>query len=141
MGDPRSCEIEIHHSNHYSLSFRMAIWISVSVLQWLCNADKSNHVPHKRLARFFSTLYSALAHGSRAVFQFYPETDSQLEMIMTAATRCGFTGGLVVDYPNSKKAKKYYLCLFSGQVPGKKQELPKALEGDGESTVAYSSKG
>lgn len=25
--------------------------------------------------------------------------------------RAGFTGGLVVDYPNSTKAKKYYLCL------------------------------
>lgn len=25
--------------------------------------------------------------------------------------RAGFTGGLVVDYPNSSKAKKYYLCL------------------------------
>ena len=26
-----------------------------------------------------------------------------------------FSGGLVVDYPNSKKAKKYYLCLFAGE--------------------------
>lgn len=25
--------------------------------------------------------------------------------------RAGFTGGLVIDYPNSTKAKKYYLCL------------------------------
>ena len=26
----------------------------------------------------------------------------------------GFTGGLLVDYPNSSKAKKLYLCLFTG---------------------------
>jgi len=23
----------------------------------------------------------------------------------------GFAGGVVIDYPNSSKAKKYYLCL------------------------------
>jgi len=26
----------------------------------------------------------------------------------------GFTGGLIVDYPNSKKAKKYFLFLMAG---------------------------
>ena len=26
----------------------------------------------------------------------------------------GFTGGLLIDYPNSSKAKKLYLCLFTG---------------------------
>ena len=30
----------------------------------------------------------------------------QLELITTQATRAGFTGGVVVDYPNSAKAKK-----------------------------------
>lgn len=30
-----------------------------------------------------------------------------MEMITGAAMKCGFTGGLVVDYPNSTKAKKY----------------------------------
>lgn len=29
--------------------------------------------------------------------------------------KCGFSGGLVVDFPNSKKAKKYFLCLFAGE--------------------------
>ncbi|KAJ1496531.1 hypothetical protein HMI55_006046 [Coelomomyces lativittatus] len=31
-----------------------------------------------------------------------------------AALNAGFTGGVVVDYPNSSKAKKMYLCLFAG---------------------------
>ncbi|KAJ1929373.1 18S rRNA (guanine1575-N7)-methyltransferase [Tieghemiomyces parasiticus] len=85
-------------------------------------------VPKARLTRFFSTLYSALARGSRAVFQMYPENDNQLDLIMTCATRCGFTGGLVIDYPNSKKAKKFYLCLFAGQAAnGPRQELPQGL--------------
>lgn len=46
-------------------------------------------------------------------------------MITTAAQRAGFGGGLVVDYPNSRKARKMYLCLMVGQ-----QEIPKALDGE-----------
>ena len=55
--------------------------ISISALQWLCNADKASHKPAKRLAAFFASLYAALARGARAVFQFYPENDSQVELI------------------------------------------------------------
>ena len=88
--------------------------ISVSVIQWLCNADKQSHVPQKRLARFFSTLFTCMAKGARCVFQFYPANPEQIEMIMTASMKAGFSGGLVVDYPNSTKAKKYFLCLFAG---------------------------
>ena len=47
--------------------------MSISALQWLCNADKSHHRPAKRLFRFFTSLYACLARGSKAVFQFYPE--------------------------------------------------------------------
>lgn len=35
-------------------------------------------------------------------------------MITTAAMKSGFSGGLVVDYPNSTKAKKYFLVLEAG---------------------------
>ena len=53
-------------------------------------------------------------------------------MIMGAAMKAGFSGGLVVDYPNSTKAKKYFLCLFAGSsgVSGSQQPqpLPKGLE-------------
>uniref|UniRef100_A0A8D0FZN6 18S rRNA (guanine-N(7))-methyltransferase n=1 Tax=Strix occidentalis caurina TaxID=311401 RepID=A0A8D0FZN6_STROC len=88
--------------------------ISISAVQWLCNADKKSHSPPKRLYRFFSTLYTALARGSRAVLQLYPENSEQLELITAQAMRAGFTGGMVVDYPNSAKAKKFFLCLFVG---------------------------
>ncbi|KNC75886.1 hypothetical protein SARC_11597 [Sphaeroforma arctica JP610] len=94
--------------------------VSISALQWLCNADKSHHVPKQRLNKFFSTLYSAMKRGARAVFQFYPETPQQMELITQCAMKAGFTGGAVVDYPNSTKAKKIFLCLFAGvgaQVP------------------------
>lgn len=39
------------------------------------------------------------------------------------AMKAGFYGGVVVDYPNSTKAKKFFLVLMTGgNVP-----LPKAL--------------
>lgn len=97
--------------------------ISISALQWLCNADKRTHSPPNRLYTFFSTLYSSLSRGSRAVFQLYPENSEQLELITSQAMRAGFSGGMVVDYPNSSKAKKFFLCLFAG-VTG---ALPKGL--------------
>ena len=40
------------------------------------------------------------------------------------AMKAGFSGGLVVDYPNSSKAKKIFLCLMTG---GGNQTLPKGL--------------
>lgn len=55
--------------------------ISISVLQWLCNADKVSHNPFKRLKRFFTLLYSSMRSGGRAVFQVYPESPKQMELI------------------------------------------------------------
>ncbi|KAK2169319.1 hypothetical protein LSH36_11g09002 [Paralvinella palmiformis] len=116
--------------------------ISVSAIQWLCNADKKGHHPPKRLYKFFSMLYASLNRGAKAVLQLYPENSSQLELITQQAMRAGFTGGLVVDYPNSTKAKKMFLCLFSG---GSVQELPPGLgtdvnNADQSQHVAYSDK-
>ncbi|KAI8064148.1 S-adenosyl-L-methionine-dependent methyltransferase [Gongronella butleri] len=112
------------------MSFRPGTFdgaISISVLQWLCNADKSANRPKARMQRFFSSLHASLRKGARAVFQFYPENDDQIQMLTDVATRCGFEGGLLVDYPNSKKAKKYYLCLFAGQQTGVRNTMPQAL--------------
>ena len=45
---------------------------------------------------------------------------------MEAAVKAGFTGGVVVDYPNSTKAKKYFLCLSVGGTG----TLPSGLTGE-----------
>lgn len=100
---------------------------SISALQWLCQADHSAHVPKRRLMRLFQTTYNSLRRGARAVFQFYPERSEHVTLITTCALRCGFTGGMVIDFPNSAKAKKYYLCLFAGQSDTQAQTLPQAL--------------
>jgi len=102
--------------------------VSISALQWLCNADKKWHHPPKRLLKFFTQLYSAMKPGARAVFQLYPETPQQMELITKQATRAGFAGGVLVDYPNSSKAKKYFLCLDCGG--GRKMPAAKGVHGD-----------
>lgn len=108
--------------------------ISISALQWLCNSDQTNHVPHRRLKRFFTSLYRILVRGSRAVFQFYPENADQMSMINQAALRAGFSGGVVVDFPNSTKAKKFYLVLFAGEPEnGRKNVMPVGLGTEEES--------
>jgi hypothetical protein len=113
--------------------FFNSIFFSISVLQWLLNAETSHPTssPPHRLHRFFTTLHSTLRNPSRAVFQFYPSSDDQIQLITSIAQKAGFGGGVVVDYPNSKKARKVFLCLFVGGGGGQ-QQMPKGLEGEGE---------
>lgn len=85
--------------------------ISISAIQWLCYSDSTDQDPKLRLNRFFSSLYSVLKKDAKAVLQFYPENAEQTLLIAQAASKVGFAGGVVIDYPNSSKAKKYYLCL------------------------------
>ena len=104
----------LHHDMGTGLPFRAATFdacISISALQWLCYSNSAQQNPKRRLTRFFSSLYQVLKRGGRAVLQFYPETAEQAVLISETATACGFTGGVVVDYPNSAKAKKHYLVL------------------------------
>ncbi|XXG47845.1 hypothetical protein AAC387_Pa02g2417 [Persea americana] len=106
--------------------------ISISAIQWLCNADKSSNEPRLRLKAFFGSLYRCLTRGARAVLQLYPENEAQLEMITASAMRSGFAGGVVVDFPHSTRAKKYFLVLTCGP-PSLSSALPKAKTEDGES--------
>lgn len=99
--------------------------ISISALQWLCNADKKSHNPAKRLLKLFSTLYTCLTREGRAVFQFYPENPQQLELINQQALKAGFVGGVVVDNPESTKTKKFFLVLSCGASAFR---LPKAID-------------
>ncbi|GAU35240.1 hypothetical protein TSUD_205160, partial [Trifolium subterraneum] len=81
--------------------------ISISAVQWLCNADRSSHNPRLRL--------KCLANGAKAAFQLYPENDDQRELILNAAMQAGFAGGIVVDFPHSSKKRKEFLVLACGQ--------------------------
>ena len=85
--------------------------ISVSAIQWLCYSNSNDQDPKLRLNRFFGSLYAVMRRHAKAILQFYPETAEQALLISQCASKVGFAGGIVVDYPNSSKAKKFYLCL------------------------------
>lgn len=106
--------------------------ISISAVQWLCNADKSSHEPRLRLKAFFGSLYRCLARGARAVLQVYPQNNAQRDLIVSSAMRAGFAGGVVVDYPHSTKSRKEYLVLTCGP-PSLSTAVPKAKGEDGRS--------
>lgn len=112
----------MHHDMGTGLPFRPATFdgcVSISALQWLCYSNSADQIPKRRLIRFFSSLYSILKKSARAVLQFYPETAEQAVLISECATSVGFGGGIVVDYPNSAKAKKHYLVLSCDRTPRK----------------------
>jgi 18S rRNA (guanine1575-N7)-methyltransferase len=68
-----------------------------------------------------------LIKGARCALQFYPSSPQQVEMITQAAMKNGFTGGLIVDFPNSKKAKKYFLFLMAGHSEEIEADAKKAI--------------
>ena len=88
--------------------------ISISAIQWLCNAESSEVSAAARLARFFNTLYASLKRGGRAVCQFYPKNGAQRTMISSAAVRAGFGAGILEDDPDSKNTKLYLVLTVGG---------------------------
>lgn len=100
--------------------------VSISAIQWLLVASSRDQVPERRMKRFFMTLQSCLAPGARAAMQFYPQNAEQIDKLTTAATHCGFNGGVVVDFPHSSRARKYYLVIYSGH-PGANYVPPQPL--------------
>jgi 18S rRNA (guanine1575-N7)-methyltransferase len=93
--------------------------VSISAIQWLCNAESSETSPAGRLSRFFDGLYASLRRGGRAVCQFYPKNDTQRQMITQAAVRSGFGAGILEDDPGTKNLKVYLvLTVGSGAVQG-----------------------
>ncbi|KAK9055285.1 hypothetical protein SSX86_026367 [Deinandra increscens subsp. villosa] len=108
--------------------------ISISAVQWLCNADKSCHEPRLRLKAFFGSLYRCLGRGARAVFQLYPENNAQRELILSFAMRAGFAGGVVIDYPHSSKKRKEYLVLTCG--PPSTSTIAPSAKGEDENSCS-----
>ncbi|KAI0889656.1 S-adenosyl-L-methionine-dependent methyltransferase [Annulohypoxylon maeteangense] len=88
--------------------------ISISAIQWLCNAETSDVSPQGRLSRFFNGLYASLKRGGRAVCQFYPKNDEQKRMITGAAVKAGFGAGLLEDDPETKNVKVYLVLTVGG---------------------------
>lgn len=94
--------------------------ISISAIQWLCNAESTIDSPEGRLKRFFESLYSSLRRGGRAVCQFYPRDDKQKKMVSSAAIRAGFGAGLLEDGQGTKSVKVYLVLTVgaTGDITG-----------------------
>lgn len=88
--------------------------ISISAIQWLCNAEISDVSPQGRLARFFNGLYASLRRGGRAVCQFYPKNEAQRRMISGAAIKAGFGAGILEDDPGTKNSKLFLVLTVGG---------------------------
>ncbi|KAK0516517.1 hypothetical protein JMJ35_001120 [Cladonia borealis] len=88
--------------------------ISISAIQWLCNAESSDTSPQGRLARFFNGLYASLRRGGRAVCQFYPKNEMQKSMVSAAAIKAGFGAGLLEDGAGTKNVKVYLVLSVGG---------------------------
>lgn len=138
-GRPQPVEV-MQHDMGTCIPFRPGVFdgaISISALQWLCNIDRRGQVPQRRLKDFFQSLFNSLRRGARAVLQFYPSNTAQTAMISTIATRCGFGGGVIVDFPHSTRARKHYLVIYAGLATAGYQP-PRPL-GEGENEEAYNS--
>lgn len=104
--------------------------ISISAIQWLCNAESSEVSPAGRLSRFFNGLYASLKRGGRAVCQFYPKNDEQKKMITTAAVKAGFGAGLLEDDPETKNLKVYLvLTVGGGNLDGNGGDITGVIKG------------
>lgn len=88
--------------------------ISISAVQWLCNADSSDTSAQGRLTRFFNGLYASLRRGGKAVCQFYPKNEAQRNMVSAAAIKAGFGAGLLEDGAGTKSAKVYLVLSVGG---------------------------
>ncbi|CAK7237870.1 18S rRNA (guanine1575-N7)-methyltransferase [Sporothrix bragantina] len=97
--------------------------ISISAVQWLCNAESSDTSPQGRLSRFFNGLYASLRRGGRAVCQFYPKNDTQRAMITQAAVRAGFGAGILEDDPGTKNMKVYLVLTVGGAATGAANDI------------------
>lgn len=88
--------------------------ISISAIQWLCNAETSDVTAEGRLKRFFDGLYVSLKRGGRAVCQFYPKDKIQRDMISAAAIKAGFSAGILEDGSDTKNLKLYLVLTVGG---------------------------
>ena len=104
--------------------------ISISAVQWLCNAESSDMRPQDRLAKFFGGLFASLRRGGRAVCQFYPKNEQQKAMVSQAAIKAGFGAGLLEDGAVTKAAKVYLvLTVGGGELRGGIERVVEGMEG------------
>ncbi len=60
-----------------------------------------------------------------------------MQLVSNAAMKAGFAGGIYIDYPNSKSAKKYYLVISTAYEGKLKIVVKQEGEEDNEEQCKY----
>lgn len=73
--------------------FRQAVFdacIGIDVLNFLLKSYSEDEIIHKRLKKFFESVYCALSAGGRCVFNFNPSNDDEKQLVVNTAETSGF---------------------------------------------------
>ena len=96
------------------LAFRSQVFdaiISISALQWLCvNFDEKK--TSDLIRKLAQDTYNVLKPHSKAIFQFYPKNNTIMQEVGSLFIETTqFSGGFIIDNPDSSKKRKIYLIL------------------------------
>jgi 18S rRNA (guanine1575-N7)-methyltransferase len=80
--------------------------ISISAYNFAAENATSKEMMLKLIQDAITTLTRVLANNARVVIEFYP-TELQQEQFLLALKLSKFSGGLLINDPNTKKEKKY----------------------------------
>jgi 18S rRNA (guanine1575-N7)-methyltransferase len=98
--------------NMLNLPFRKDTFdfiFSVSAFQW--TLTEKGKINYTLLQNMFQRLHDILNDTGVCVFQLYESNKSILDDIYLISTKVGFIGKYIIDNPQSKKKKKFYLYL------------------------------
>eukprot|EP00477_Mikrocytos_mackini_P000481 GAHX01000512.1.p1 GENE.GAHX01000512.1~~GAHX01000512.1.p1 ORF type:complete len:342 (+),score=87.12 GAHX01000512.1:47-1027(+) len=111
---------ELHADFSYKIPLRPNIVdgaVGICSVEWLLKATSSKENILYKLKCFFKELARVLKYGSKAVFVVSggkAEKHKVAEILLKEASKAGFIGGLVIDFPNSRKKKTIYMTLGNG---------------------------
>ena len=88
--------------------------ISISAMNFLSQDVENDATVKKIYDRFANQLHDILKQGGRAVFEFYPKSKAELDIITGSfGSRAGFHGFLVIDKPGTRKEQKFLIFQSS----------------------------
>ena len=77
--------------------------VSVSALQWI----KDN----QEIKKVAQEIYSILGKDGSVVIQFYPKSEKELKEIANIFKKNGFSGHIIIDWPDIPKKRTVYLVM------------------------------
>lgn len=82
--------------------------ISISALQWVMSGENRPKV-RSNLEKVAEEARRVLKKAGRAVYQFYPKSQEQIELTGSVFSESGLRTEFIVDYPDDPGKRKIYL--------------------------------